>query len=676
MPSLRVMAFNRRLLPKIAESGSFDPAKLLSGETLDRAGRVCAAINADPWPDVIAFEEVWSDAQAAPARDAIITGLVGNYPHITPQLPHTIDVTAGRFIDSGLMLLSRHPFIALEKELPTDWKTPDDRVGFARFGDSANDDTMASKGVGVARIETPLGVFTIAFTHLQAAYADLLQYAAVRSRQLDVVDGLLRAATGPTPGVWRDDVIVMGDFNVAAIAGATEYAAALRDPARIYGSNLKDAWASWMPGTDPGITQDAWDKDEHDRLDYVFVSAVPRKNVSALVAQHMRTVHREFSDHFALRADLNRWAEHNTPAGAFVAVARGTRPIDQPPFEDNLHDTQQMRWLSFQQPGTYTLVSNEPIGVEVYDARNISDLLPRYRTGRVDLSLIPGTEVVWRDRDVAVTGPTFALRGPSYVRAYVRDETLPTPVPCRVGWHRHGGTSSQDAISLSPQAPLLETDFKVGERLNERDEQWYSCWIGRALSGLPHTSVFRVSNTTGRSVHVSVRDSRGYELLSERTVGQGESEIDLLDAGERMAFLVVRRSAPEQENVHVGWRTALTFVVPPFRLRCDDETGPDWLGADEITVQVSVDGLDIGTDSWNDADIGESFNPRLTTAAGFSEQLDVYVTEHDNTGDDHGHGHIDWLPADQAAGRGEVGISVASGHYTFRCGLLRALPGT
>jgi len=673
MPSLRVMGFNLRLLPKIAESGTFDPAKLLSGETAERVSRICTAINADSWPDVIAFAEAWSDRQASPARDALINGLIGNYPHITPQLPGSIDATAGRFIDSGLMLLSRHPFISLLNPLPADWTTSDSHVGFVRFGDSANADAMATKGAGLVRIEMPsLGVFTVVFTHLQAAYATPDQYAGERAKQLAVIDALLRTALGSNPSGWNDEVIVLGDFNIAAIAVPQEYGSAFGNNMNVFGTNLKDGWATWMPSEDPGFTQDAWDQEQHDRLDYIFVGDILRKARIPIVAQHMRTVHRELSDHFALRADLNHRADYATPSKAFVAVARLGQITDQPPFEDQLLDGQQMRWLALRQPGTYTIVTNEEIAVEVFDARNISDPIAPYRTGLLDLSGIPGTEVIWRDRDLNPRGRTYAVRGPSYVRAFARDESLPTPIRCCVGWHRHGGTSAEDAISLGPQEPLRETDFKVGEKLNDLDVQWFSCWIGNRVAGLAHSSTFRVHNATGEPVDVSLRAGHSY-LLPEQTFGQGETELVYPDAGNRLVHFLVKRSSPDQGNVHVGWRTALTYAAPPFRLRCDDETGPDWLGSDEITVEFSADGYSIGKDNWNDADTGEAFNPNLPSAAGLG--FDVYVTEHDTLGDDHGDGHINGLPADQIKGQGEVGFKVGSGHYTFRCALLRAMPG-
>ena len=322
---------------------------------------------------------------------------------------------------------------------------------------------MSSKGVGLVRIERPLGTFTIAFTHLQADYTTPGQYSGVRTKQLAVVDALVRTALGPTPSAWGDEVVVLGDFNVAALDATTEYDQAFGNQAiaTMFGQTLVDSWRTWMPAADPGLTQDAYNKDQHDRLDYIFLSQGPRVRPSLMV-QHMRIVHRELSDHFALRADINRRADHGAPATAFVAVARAGDVVDQPPFEDTLEDGQQMRWLALLQSGTYTIVSNEQIGLEVFDASNISDPLKPYRSGRIDLSGIPGTKIVWQDRDVSPVGRTYALRGPSYVRAFARDDTTPTPIRVVVGWHRHRGTSAEERDLARAAAPSAGDRFQSG----------------------------------------------------------------------------------------------------------------------------------------------------------------------------------------------------------------------
>ena len=216
----------------------------------------------------------------------------------------------------------------------------------------------------------------------------------------------------------------------------------------------------------------------------------------------------------------------------------------------------------------------------------------------------------------------------------------------------------------------------MGEKLNDRDVQWFSCWLGKATSGLPHQSVFHVRNGSGEPVEVSLRGAPRRLLHPGETLAEGEHDIYFTDPGDQLVYLLVQRTTPDQGNVHVGWRTALTFAVPPFRLRCDDETGIDVLGADEITVAISADGFTVGEASRNDVDTGESFNVNVPICAGFETQLDVFVTEHETIDDDHGHGHIGWLAADKLEGHGETQFSVGGGSYTFRCELVRALPGT
>ncbi len=53
----------------------------------------------------------------------------------------------------------------------------------------------------------------------------------------------------------------------------------------------------------------------------------------------------------------------------------------------------------------------------------------------------------------------------------------------------------------------------------------------------------------------------------------------------------------------------LTFVTldESFRLHVDDETGPDWLGADELDLAVGFDDDSVYDGSWDDADAGEDW---------------------------------------------------------------------
>ena len=133
MSSFKVMGFNVMLLPRITESAGLDPVKLVFNGWEERARLISDAVIADPWADVIAFEEVWSDSVASVTRHALIQALSPTYPHITPELPGDIDVSAGRFIDSGLLLMSKHPFLNLENEMPADWRTSNPNVAFAAF---------------------------------------------------------------------------------------------------------------------------------------------------------------------------------------------------------------------------------------------------------------------------------------------------------------------------------------------------------------------------------------------------------------------------------------------------------------------------------------------------------------------------------------------------------------
>ena len=190
-----------------------------------------------------------------------------------------------------------------------------------------------------------------------------------------------------------------------------------------------------------------------------------------------------------------------------------------------------------------------------------------------------------------------------------------------------------------------------------------------------HSSLFYVDNHTQSNVSFSLRSASGHELYAHPPSSEPRLEVSWPDQGDEAGkhfFLVVTRSSTDQTLLDVGWKTALTYLWP-LQLRCDDETGPDWLGADEISAQLSGDGYDAGTRDNDDMDAGESmlFQDAPGSKQGWPPfayigDAEMRVVEHDLDGDvDGSSGPIAVLAGDAATSEESVGMNVGSGHYTF-----------
>ena len=139
-------------------------------------------------PDLVAFQEVWVDADADRlARDLRAAGL-----------PHTRRFTSTWPGHSGLMIASRYPI---------------ERTAFLEYDEGTHPsipwhvDWIAGKGIAVTRVRTPFGPVNFANTHVQAAYGDVDAYDTVQLAQL------LQAAEF-LDGPGEIPLVIAGDLNV------------------------------------------------------------------------------------------------------------------------------------------------------------------------------------------------------------------------------------------------------------------------------------------------------------------------------------------------------------------------------------------------------------------------------------------------------------------------------
>lgn len=173
---LRVLSYNVWGVPYIAPDRP---------ERMDEIGKRVAKLA----PDLVAFQEVWDPDDVARFRPQLVEAglehhhLFGNYE-----------------TSSGLWVASRFPIDSV------------DFVAFELGGKAAipwHVDYMAQKGLGVVRVETPLGALDLANTHLQSSYA-VGDYSYVQFGQaLQAGDRLCEDAHELLP-----PLIAAGDWNI------------------------------------------------------------------------------------------------------------------------------------------------------------------------------------------------------------------------------------------------------------------------------------------------------------------------------------------------------------------------------------------------------------------------------------------------------------------------------
>jgi hypothetical protein len=149
-----------------------------------------------------------------------------------------------------------------------------------------------------------------------------------------------------------------------------------------------------------------------------------------------------------------------------------------------------------------------------------------------------------------------------------------------------------------------------GRPLKPNDECWFSAVIERPHSGAAHTSSFVLQNGSNGSAKLSLFDESGNAV--EGKSGTGDARIDYSHSGRTTVNLILTRDACAQIEFKVGCADGTDFfkddnTVRPFMLRCVDETGVDFLGADEFRLRGKADQVltPFLSIDWDDADSGD-----------------------------------------------------------------------
>lgn len=598
--ALKLMTWNVQMLPE-----PFQESDLDIRERARRIARAILDLPAREQPDVVAFNEVFNED----GRRWLVRYLEGTYPHIIEKLEHPgVDFEQ----DSGLMLFSKLPFQAL----PTGGT-----YFFEVFKRGAGTDALAAKGVGIVRVAGPFDPTTIAFTHLQASYD------AANTENMDIRQDQFRVIRESLLKVAEDDLqryangVIAGDLNVKGDPDDTsgEWNQVFSALAETFGADFDDGWRAAMhpPGDatdyDAGYTQRDTKSLAPNRYDYQCT----RRNANVdigLVPHHLFTPIRlasEVTDHWAVLGHLHRINENCTPSTAVPLLAlppSAPNPAGSPVWirAANFRDEDMYHWVYIGDGGTYSVWRLPQLEVAAFRRSDFTNELQP--VDMVSVSELPAAVQSALGGPTARTpftrGAVFASREPFFLR--FRGASPSFQGTSGYAIIRHRGESPATAIVLHPHL-AVDPGLPSPQKLGLTDECFFRADRPNRFSEKPYDDRFVLSNPAQVSVAVELRDSAQTPLDS---VSGNGSELEIVRNGSaETLFLVLRRSSVADTNFRMRWDSPLSYLAldESFRLHVDDETGPDWLGADELDLSVDIDGVNVFAGSWDDADAGEDW---------------------------------------------------------------------
>jgi exonuclease III len=604
--ALKLMTWNVQMLPE-----PFQESDLDIRERARRIARAILDLPAREQPDVVAFNEVFNED----GRRWLLRYLKGTYPHFIEKLEHP---GADFEQDSGLMLFSKTPFQAL----PTGGSH-----FFEVFKRGAGTDALAAKGVGIVRLAGPFDPTTIAFTHLQASYdAANTEHMDIREDQFrQIRESLLKVAENDLQRYANG--VVAGDLNVKGDPDDTsgEWNQAFSAAPDTFGADFDDGWRAAMhppadfTDYDAGYTQRDTKSLVPNRYDYQCT----RRNANVdigLAPHHLFTPIRlasEVTDHWALLGHLHRINDNCSPSLAVPLLAlppSAPNPAGSPVWVRAAHfrDEDMYHWVYLGDAGTYSAWCLPQLEVAAFrrsdftneleptDLLSVTDLPPA-----VQSALGAPTE-----RTPFTRGAVFASREPFFLR--FRGTSPSFQGSSGYAIIRHRGESPATAIELQPHL-AVDPGLPAGQKLGVSDECFFRADRPNRFNEKPYDDPFVLSNPAQASVTLELRDSAQTPLDA---VSANGATLELIRNGsaERI-YLVLRRASIADTNFRLTWASPLSYLAldESFRLHVDDETGPDWPGADELDLSVDIDGVNVFAGSWDDADADEDW-PGLADA--------------------------------------------------------------
>lgn len=609
---LRLMTFNVQLLPVIAGlfEGTVSVPQFLIGlfpkgahDSIERAEAVAADLLAIPAPErphVIGLNEVFSED----GRKVLLKRLAPVWPHVVESV-HEGDLEE----DAGLMVFSRIPFQPL----------PDggDRAELFYTTD-AGDDSWASKAAVLVQVDLPAERTTLVFTHLQASYLGDDQHRGVREAQLRELVDWLDGFFDHDPGKWAN-LVVAGDLNVRGDPAMTtdEWFDVFDRPGHPFGDRFTDTWIEMRPpgattDHDPGLTNRDRSTGERRRLDYLCrVKPVDHPQV---VAHHARVGHRHVSDHFALEGLFQLRDAHCQPSTAVDILASApisahgpsqprTSAVRVTPVALNEEGARHWTWI--ERAGTYTFHTDPGLRLEVYADTDIST--PLRRIDELSISeLPPALQTPYhRHREgVDPKGSTYASRSPLLVAVHHAHKTFHGQLFVL----EHLGDSPETAITLPPHLDV-EVPFPANQRLGDDDIAYFRIRPRPTLVGGKRDEAVTL-DLAGHSGTLTAVD-RSLSPIGSPASGSATIEHVFTVETPDEFYVTVERDRDDAVGQVIRWNTPVTYLRlgDGFTIHVNDETGPDWPGADEpeLTLTLDSDSTPLLHTVWNDADTGEDW---------------------------------------------------------------------
>ncbi len=238
-----------------AERVDFDDAK--RGEYI-----VDDILSLENPPDVIVLNEIWSWE----LRKRLIQRLKNIYPFYSSHREHR-SFLYSQFFDSGLLLLSRYPFV-------------EDSEKFIAFKNLTGPDAYTVKGIGEVTIElTPQKHIGVFFTHTQASYTDNSEGDADTLSNIRQLSQVVRNYQLQHPS---GGIIIAGDLNIAGDTSAYVKMLKILDGGSQKLAEYIDVYRIFYPNAilNPGYTFSPEENSlvrvfshmsfTNERLDYVF----------------------------------------------------------------------------------------------------------------------------------------------------------------------------------------------------------------------------------------------------------------------------------------------------------------------------------------------------------------------------------------------------------------------
>jgi Endonuclease/Exonuclease/phosphatase family. len=557
--------------------------------------------------DALALNEVFDES----ARAILLKVLKPIYPNVIEKTPASGPVG---FEDSGLMLFSKLP-INFTKHLV--------------FDKSKGGDGGALKGALLVRFAE----VSVIATHTQSdSDAEAIK---VRVSQMTQLAKLAVEEIAATSNFIP--VLIMGDMNIngnqlLAFGGAADIlefsewvntfdASAAAPP--FFGSMLKDAWAfEFLPAdpktlkedTDPGLTCGM------NRYDFVLTTRPTpfqfTPDVRPLAVHRMRLAYELFtqataggksSDHIGIVTSLQKDNGGLTPRKALTLSHSGelapahSGPLTRVDGECQLDGAQ---WLRIDIGGSYAFSLSSDDNSATYSTFLVSDFsrsVVNYKRETLEVELHQGK--VKFQKYVLPSGPFYVL-----VQSSRRDRTFKYKFLA----YRLIGTNPAEAITLVDHHTSM-VHLKVGAPhslaiagipVDTTDGVWFRVDPLGLTSSKAYNATLKVGGAGpgfGKATITLLRDGNPMRVVQQIAKTALPKTIPFSTKGNERFYLVVQRHSPQFEaaRVTVRYESPVTLFhgvgqgIPGggvMQIKCDDETNPEVLESDDISLEVRVDG--------------------------------------------------------------------------------------